>query len=162
VQAPLLSGLATLAARNEVALFRRRLLSVMGAVSAVALLGAAAMVVLGPWVVTLLYGPDYETTRSAILPLAIASALYMAASVLAQTLVSVRGYRGAFFGWLAGVVAFLAVLQFPAPLETRVGTAYLAACAVATLGLLIGLRARLRHPLSPEPEPETVAAPPSL
>jgi O-antigen/teichoic acid export membrane protein len=148
VQAPLLSGLAALAARNEVALFRQRLLAVMGAVSGVAALGAAAMVVLGPWLVTVVYGPGYETTRAAILPLAVASALYMVASALGQTLVSVRGYRGAFFGWLAGVVAFLAVVQVPASLETRVGTAFLAACAVATVGLLLGLRIRMRRPLS--------------
>ena len=148
IQATFLPGMAAFAAAGDTDGFRRRLTLISGVVGA---LGAAGLVVIlagGPWLVRLVYGPEYVTTRTDLWPLAAASVLFMLASVLAQTLVSVRSYRASVLGWAAGAAAFLLGLLLPLRLEQRVGLAFLAGSVVATIVLAIAIRLRLRRPLS--------------
>ena len=152
IQASFLPGMATLAAADDVAGFRRRLTVVTGGVAALGLIGLVVIVTVGPQLVRLLYGPDFVTTRSDLVPLAAASGLFMVGSAVGQALISVRGYRASVLGWAAGAATFAAVLLIPLRLELRVGYAFLAASAVAVAVLLLAMRQRLRHPLSPAPE----------
>ncbi|WNV74771.1 lipopolysaccharide biosynthesis protein [Geodermatophilus sp. DSM 44513] len=147
IQASFLPGMAALAAAGDTAGFRRRLELIVGAVTALGAAGLVVVLAVGPELVRLVYGPAYVTTRADLWPLAAASGLFMVASVLAQTLVSVRGYRASVLGWLAGTVAFLLGLLLPLRLEQRVGLAFLAGSVVAVLVLAVAMRVRLRAPL---------------
>jgi O-antigen/teichoic acid export membrane protein len=147
IQASFLPGMAALAAAGDTEGFRRRLNLIAGAVTALGVAGLLVIVAVGPWLVRLVYGSEYVTTRTDLWPLAAASGLFMLASVLAQTLVSVRGYRASVLGWLAGTAAFLLGLLVPLRLEQRVGLAFLAGSAVAVLVLAVAMRVRLRSPL---------------
>lgn len=148
VQASFLPGMASLAAAGDVAGFRRRLSFVTCGVAALGAAGLLVIVAIGPWLVRLLYGPDFITTRADLWPLAAASGLFMVGSVVGQALISVRGYRASVIGWTAGAVAFLLALLLPLRLELRVGYAFLAGSAVAVVFLVLAMRRRLRHPLS--------------
>ena len=148
IQASFLPGMAALAAAGDTEGFRRRLTLIAGAVTRLGVAGLLVIVAVGPWLVRLVYGSEYVTTRTDLWPLAAASGLFMLASVLAQTLVSVRGYRASVLGWLAGTAAFLGGLLVPLRLEQRVGLAFLAGSAVAVLVLAVAMRVRLRSPLA--------------
>jgi O-antigen/teichoic acid export membrane protein len=152
IQASFLPGMAALAAVDDRAGFRRRLELVTVGVTALGAAGLVVIVAIGPWLVRLVYGPDFVTVRADLWPLAAASGLYMVASVVGQALVSVRGYRSSVVGWACGAATFLAVLLLPLRLELRVGYAFLAASAVAAAALVVAVQLRLRHPLTPAPE----------
>jgi O-antigen/teichoic acid export membrane protein len=143
--------MASLAAAGDVAGYRRRLDVVTGGVAALGAAGLVVIVAIGPWLVRLLYGPDFVTTRADLWPLAAASGLFMVGSVVGQALISVRGYRASVLGWAAGAATFLLALLLPLRLELRVGYAFLAASAVAVVVLMVSMRWRLRHPLTAAP-----------
>ncbi len=159
IQASFLPGMAALAAAGDVAGFRRRLNLVTMGVAALGVAGLLVIVAIGPWLVRLLYGPDFVTTRTDLWPLAAASGLFMVGSAVGQALISVRGYRASVAGWLAGAATFVVVLLVPVRLELRVGYAFLAASAVAVVVLLVGMRLRLRHPLTAAPGDPVAALP---
>lgn len=158
IQAAFLPGLATLIAQGDLPAFRRRLLTVLGVVGALGLAGLIGFVAIGPWVVTLFYGPAYETTRLDIWPLAAGAGLFMLAATLAQALIALRSYLASVLGWVGGSVAFLVVLAVPMRLEQRVGLAFLAATLVAVAWAGLALHRRLAHGLSPQvPSPPGAA-----
>lgn len=147
VQAALLPGMARLAAVGDRAGFVRRLRAILVLVAGLGLAGVVAVAVAGPWLVRLAFGADFVTTRAVLLPLAVATTAYMAALVLAQVLIALRGYRAALLGWAAGSLVFVLAVLPPGPLEQRVGVAFVAA-AVASAGCLaVALARRLSHPL---------------
>ncbi|MCV2488581.1 hypothetical protein OF117_04325 [Geodermatophilus sp. YIM 151500] len=156
IQASFLPGMAALAAAGDTAGFRHRLNIVTLGVAGLGTAGLLVIVAVGPPLVRLVYGGEFDTTRADLWPLAAASGLFMVASAVGQALISVRGYRASVVGWTAGALTFLVVLLAPLRLELRVGYAFLAASAVATALLLLLMRARLRHPLTPA----DVATPP--
>jgi O-antigen/teichoic acid export membrane protein len=154
IQASFLPGLASLAARGDHVGFRRRVLQVAGLVSAIGLTGIAVLLAVGPWLVTVVYGADFVTTRATLWPLATAGALFMLASVLAQSLVSLRAYRVSAVGWVVGAVVFLGCVTVPLPLEARVGGAFLLGSLASTVALALALRRRL--------EPDRFTDPPAV
>jgi O-antigen/teichoic acid export membrane protein len=147
IQAAFLPGLAGLIAQGDRAGFARRLRSVLGAVTALAVAGLVVFVALGPWLVTLFYGPEYQTTRADIWPLAAGAGLFMIASALAQTLIALRSYLASVLGWVLGTASFLAAIMVPLRLEQRVGLAFLAATLVASIWSALATRHRLTRPL---------------
>jgi O-antigen/teichoic acid export membrane protein len=163
VQAAFLPGLAALVAHGDEAGFRRRLLMILGVVSALGATGLIAVATVGPWLVTLFYGADFQTTRADLIPLAVATWLFMIATVFAQTMVAVREYVPPLVGWALGTGAFFVALVAPLRLEQRIGLAFLVGTAVATLATGLALKARYATLFEPghrlgEPEP---APPPS-
>jgi O-antigen/teichoic acid export membrane protein len=151
IQASFLPGMAALAAAGDRAGFLRRLARITGVVAALGVAGLLVIAAVGPWLVRLVYGAEYVTTRGDLWPLAAASGLFMIGSTLAQALISIRAYRSAVAGWSAGTLAFLLVLLAPLRLEQRIGLAFLAASGIAVLVLALGMRLRLRHPLTAAP-----------
>ena len=151
IQATFLPGMAALAAAGDVAGFRRRLGLAIAGVAALGVGGLVVIVAVGPWLVRLLYGSEFVTTRTDLWPLAAASGLFMIGSVLAQALIAVRGYRASVLGWTSGAATFLLVLLLPLRLELRVGFAFLAASAVSVVVLAVAMRLRLRSPLTAAP-----------
>jgi O-antigen/teichoic acid export membrane protein len=152
IQASFLPGLATLVAQGDSVGFRRRLTSVLGVVTGLAVAGLLIFVVLGPWLVTLFYGAEYQTTRTDIWPLAAGAGLFMIASALAQTLIALRAYLAAVLGWVLGSVAFLVAIAVPLRLEQRVGLAFLVATAVAAAWSAVAMARRLTRPIGEEPD----------
>jgi O-antigen/teichoic acid export membrane protein len=147
VQAAFLPGLAALVARDDREGFRRRLRAVLTLVGALGVAGVLGFVSLGPWLVGLLYGPAYATTRLDIWPLAVGAALFMLAAALAQTLISLQAYGASVLGWALGTATFLGVVSVHLRLEQRVGLAFFAATLVAAVTAALALRRRLGRPL---------------
>jgi len=143
IQASFLPGLAALAALDDYDGFRRRVRTVVLLVGAVGLAGVAVLSAVGPWLVTLVYGAEFETTRGTLWPLATASGLFMIASALAQSLVSLRAYRTSAIGWAIGAVVFLGCLAVPLPLEARIGGAFMLASLASTVVLGLFLQHRI-------------------
>jgi O-antigen/teichoic acid export membrane protein len=163
VQAALLPGLTTLLAKNDLAGFRHRLTVVLGVVAALGLAGLGLFVAMGPWIVELFYGREYQTTRGDVWPLAAGAAAFMVAVTLAQTLIALRAYTAGVLGWALGSVAFLAVLGIDLRLEQRVGYAFLAATLIAAAFSAVAVRRRLRQAerstAVPAAEPVAVSQP---
>ena len=149
IQAALLPGLARLAAVDDRAAYRRRLRSILLLVSGLGLAGLLVVAAAGPWLVELVYGADFRSTRADLIPLALATAAYMLALVLSQALISLRAYRASLAGWAVGSLALMLALLVPvARLELRVGVAFLAGAAVGASWLAAAMIVRLRQPLA--------------
>jgi O-antigen/teichoic acid export membrane protein len=161
IQAAFLPGMAALIAQGDLVGFRRRLNGVLTVVGALGAAGTLGFVALGPWLVVLFYGPEYQTTRTDIWPLALGAGLFMVAAALAQTLIAMRAYAASVAGWVLGSVAFLGAIAVPLRLEQRVGLAFLAGTAVAAGTAWVALRRRLAQPLTVS-EPDLPIAPPAV
>lgn len=148
VQAALLPGLARLAALDDRASYRRRLWSILLLVSGLGLAGVLVVAAVGPWLVALVYGEQFQSTRAHLIPLALATAAYMLALVLSQALISLRCYRTSLAGWAVGSLVLVLTLLVPAELELRVGVAFLAGAAAGMGWLVVAMARRLRQPLS--------------
>jgi O-antigen/teichoic acid export membrane protein len=158
VQAGLLPGLASILARGDLAAFRKRLAGVLMIVGGLGLAGLVVFVLIGPWLVQVLYGSEFHTTRADLWPLAAGSAFFMLAVTFAQTLIALRSYVSAVLGWAIGSVALVAVLGISLRLEQRVGYAFLAATLCAAAFSAAATWRRLRRPVAlPALEPETEA-----
>ena len=144
VQAAFLPALARLAATGQAAAFARQLRQVLLLVTAVGGIFILTMAAIGPLLLRLLYGDEFIATRTMLVPLALAAALYMVAQVMAQTLIALRAYRAALVGWGAGSVVFMLTLLVPAELELRVGSAFLAGSLSALVVLSLLVRSRQR------------------
>jgi O-antigen/teichoic acid export membrane protein len=114
-------------------------------VSGVGGLFVLAMAAIGPLALRLLYGDEFVATRTELVPLAVAAALYMVAQVMAQTLIALRAYPAALIGWATGSAVFMLALLVPSQLELRVGAAFLAGSLVSLVTLVVFVRARERR-----------------
>lgn len=158
VQAAFLPGLAALVAQDDVTGFHRRLRAVLGVVAALGGAGFLGFVAIGPWLTQVFYGPEFVTTRGVLALLAGGAGLFMLASTLAQTLISLRAYVASVLGWIVGSAVFLIMLAVPATLEQRVGRAFFVATLTAAVLAWVALKARLQRPLTAGPPP----GPPAL
>lgn len=144
VQASLLPKLAGLAASGQLADFRsglRRLSVVVVGIGGAATLGAFA---LGPPVLRLLFGPEFDLLdRTDLGLLALASAAFMLAQALSQALIALRGHAKVALGWLVAVAVMAGVIAAGDDLLRRVELGLVAGALVGT-GTIWGLlRARM-------------------
>jgi O-antigen/teichoic acid export membrane protein len=159
IQAAFLPGLAALIARGDDIGFRRRLTRVVAAVGCLAVAGFVVFVAAGPELVRLFYGPEYQTTRTDIWPLAAGAGLFMIGTAFAQTLIALRSYLLSTLGWVVGSATFLVALLLPLRLEQRVGLAFLLATLAAAVCFAVALRHRLTQPLG-QARPAPATTPP--
>jgi O-antigen/teichoic acid export membrane protein len=130
IQPSLLPAMASHVAAGRKAAFT----SVLGKVLiAMCFLGVVTVVgtsALGPWGLTVLFGPDYVLPSSVFLLMGLSVGLYMVSGVLGQAILALGEHRFVAAGWLVGLVGL------------GLGTA-LADDAIlkATLGLLVGAAA---------------------
>jgi O-antigen/teichoic acid export membrane protein len=143
VQAALLPKLAALAAESRFGEFRDGLKRLLAVVVAIGVLGTAGALVMGPWVVDIMFGSE-GLGRGDLGYLAAGSALIMLGLTFAQALVALGGHARAAFGWIVGVVAFLAVTALPGEVLDRVGRGFLAGTAAAAILLAILCTATLK------------------
>jgi O-antigen/teichoic acid export membrane protein len=112
VQASLLPKLAGLAAEGRLTDFRtglRRLVSVVIAIGLAATIGGFA---LGPFVLRLFFGADFDRLGNADIGyLALASAAFMLAMALSQALIALHGHAKVAGGWMVAIIV-LALLTW--------------------------------------------------
>lgn len=149
VQAALLPKLSALAGAGRFADFRGRLRRLLAAVGLVGLAGVVGAFLLGPALIHLLFGPEYDIGRTDIALLALSSAAFMLAVALGQALIALSAQSMVGIGWFVGSVTFVVVTLLGDDLFLRVGAGMAAGSAMAALviGLLaeIRLHGRLHH-----------------
>ncbi len=145
VQASLLPKLSSLAADGRLEEFRHvlaRLLALVGALGAAAIVACALV---GHLVVEMAFGAGFAVGRRDMVLLAASSAVLMIVLALAQALIAQRCQGRMAFAWFAGLCAFPVVLAFGGDLFLRVELALLATVvtAMVAMSVLLGRRFRL-------------------
>jgi O-antigen/teichoic acid export membrane protein len=139
VQASLLPNLAVLHATGRQTEASSALARIALVVIALGIGMTVACAALGPVVVQLVFGPDFDLSSTDMALLAAGSALVMLGLALAQALVAGGRHGLAALGWLAGVVAFvLVVVVVDSGVLLRVELAY-ALGALAAAASMSGL-----------------------
>ncbi len=150
VQASLLPKLAGLVGAGRFHDFHaglRRLLTAVAGLGVVAVIGAF---LIGPLVVRILFGPDYDLGRRNLTMLAASAALYMLAITMSQAIIALHGHARVAIGWAVGVVLFIAVTAMGNDLLLRVEMGLVAGSAAAVLALWLLLRPLLRRGATPD------------
>jgi O-antigen/teichoic acid export membrane protein len=140
VQVSLLPKLAAMTTSNRIAELRLGLRRLIILVLAVGGAGAAVAYVVGAVALHVFFGPNFQVSRVDLGVLGAASGGVMAAIVYAQAMIAFREYARAKVGWVAGLVAFGAVLALPIATEDRVSFAFLAGSVVAAVAMWTLLR----------------------
>ena len=153
IQASLLPRLAELAARGDHRELLASLKRLLAIVTALGLAGTVGAFTVGPVVLPLLFGADFDLGRPDLTLLALGSGASMVAAVLAQALIALSAHARAALGWLGGVIAFVVVTVLVQDLLPRVELGFLAGSVAAAavmavlLGQVIGRPGRRRGPL---------------
>ena len=150
VQAALLPRLSRLAAVGELGEFRAGLKRLLMVVLVVGVVGTLGALVLGPFVIEVVYGADL--TGRTLAMLALGSACYMVALALAQAVIALKGHALVALGWFIGVVAFLLGTWLSSDdLFRRVEIGLLLSSIAAMAAFALALRYRWPAASSPTP-----------
>jgi O-antigen/teichoic acid export membrane protein len=151
VQAALLPKLARLAAMGALHDFVRGFRKLLMLVLVVGVAAVVGSFLLGPFVVKVFF--DSELGRRTLTLLALSSALYMVALALAQAIIALRGHAKVAIGWVAGMVAFVAVAAIPNDdLLLRVEVALVAGSLAALAVFAVVLRRLISTGVEPDAE----------
>lgn len=154
VQAALLPKLAGLAAAGRLADFRTGLRRLVVAVVLIAVVATAGAFAVGPMVLRLLFGPQFDLLGHRDLGLlAAASGIYMLALALSQALIALSGHARAAFGWLVSVVVLTAVIAAGSDLLLRVELGLLAGAVVGAIVMAVLLRSTMARGVPETAEP---------
>jgi O-antigen/teichoic acid export membrane protein len=140
VQAALLPKLSALAQEGRVEEFRTGFRQLISVVAAVAVLGTVAGFGIGPKVVTLMFGPDYDLGHRTLGLLAASTGAFMIAITLAQAVIALGGHTKVAMSWFAGVVVFLGLCAAGNDLFLRVELGLVGGCAVAAGAMGLSLK----------------------
>ncbi|MET0326862.1 MAG: hypothetical protein ABW219_16710 [Ilumatobacteraceae bacterium] len=150
VQAALLPRLSRLAAKGELGEFRSGLNRLLLVVLGVGVVGTLGALVLGPFMITLVYGAD-ELTGRTLAMLALGSAIYMGALALAQAVIALKGHAMVALGWVIGVVTFLLATWLSSDdLFTRVEIGLVLSSIASLVTFAICLRYKLATGVMPD------------
>lgn len=151
VQAALLPRLSQLAARNEIAEFRRGFKKLLVLVLVVSAGGVVGSYTLGPFVIRKMY--DAELSGRTMAMLAVGSAAYMVALALAQAVIALRGHALVGLGWGAGMIAFVLTTWLSSDdLFRRIEFGLVASSVAALISFAFFLRHKLRSGVIPSHE----------
>ena len=155
VQASLLPKLAGLAAEGRFTDFRtglRRLVAVVVAIGLAATVGAFA---LGPFVLNLLFGEEFDRLGNADIGyLALASAAFMLSMALSQALIALHGHAKVAGGWAVAIVVLGLVTWLSTDellLRVELGLVVGAGVSVAAMWILLTIQMRQGLPDTVEP-----------
>jgi O-antigen/teichoic acid export membrane protein len=143
VQTSILPHLTRLRAGGETDPFRRSVNLTLLAIAAFAACVALVMLAIGPWLMDLVFGGDFDYERGGLVLVSIGMGLYLAAATLNQALLAHGRAPQAAAAWLAcaiGFALFLLVVDFDDRV-LQVEIAFVGA-AGALGGLLYGLYRR--------------------
>lgn len=98
----------------------RPLARVAGAVTAVGAVGAGLAALLGPWLMTLLFGPDYHVGPGVLAALTLAAAALAVLTITGAATLALDGHRAFAAGWLLATLACAALMLTGLDLTGRV------------------------------------------
>ena len=156
MQAALLPGLSTAAATDDEAAFGGLLRRALGVVTALGVGGGVLTVLLGPWLVGVLFDAPEILGHGDFAWLAVATLAYLWAMVLGQALLARDRHRAQALAWTLGVAALAAATLAPLPVALRVELGYTVGSVVVTAVMIAQLRRRRAS--TPNP-PVAVALP---
>ncbi|MDX6326023.1 MAG: hypothetical protein QOK15_2377 [Nocardioidaceae bacterium] len=145
VQATLLPNVAELVAAGQLHVLRRALTRLTVACAGLIVVSTLGALVLGPWVVRLLFGERFVISGGTMAMLAGASGVYVLAAALSGAAIASGGHRLSAGAWLTGCAAFAAGTLLSSDLFLRVELGYLIGSCAAALVLLVGLPLHLRR-----------------
>jgi O-antigen/teichoic acid export membrane protein len=147
LQASLLPGLAGAIAAGDPARFRQLAIRGCGIVTALGLAGGIPAVILGPWLIRVLFAARPVLSYADFAWLASGTLFYMLAMVLGQGAMALSRHRDQLLAWLAGAAVLVVITLGPGEVKTRVVVAYaLSSLTVAVvLALVLFLRAPRQH-----------------
>lgn len=134
LQAPLLPLLAAAAVRGDFREVRRKTGFLIGACLAAGVLGVAAVVAAGPWLLKSYLHTPASLSRPFLAALALSTAFLMTAFVLQSAQVALNRHRVVFASWLAGLVVMALVFALPlSPLGAAAWAGILGPLAVTVI-----------------------------
>jgi O-antigen/teichoic acid export membrane protein len=143
VQAVLLPSLTRTLAKGAHGRFHRQLHRVLWLTAGLGVSGVIGALVLGPEVLRLLFGPEFDLARVDLAALALGTAVYMLALVLQPAVIALDRHRANALAWVIGLAVFLVALVLPLGVFVRVELALaLGSLTVVTLLALPVLRHR--------------------
>jgi len=143
VQTSILPHLTQLGARGESDPFRRSVNVTLTAITVFAALVALAMLAVGPTVMDVVFGGEFDYDRLGLVLISVGMGLYLAAATLNQALLARGQARAACGAWLAAAGGFVAFLLLPGfdDRVLQVETGYVGG-ALVLCGLLYALYRR--------------------
>jgi O-antigen/teichoic acid export membrane protein len=160
VAVPLQSALIPLLTRMDAdgdgSALRRVVVRLLLGISALSVAGAAVGLLLGPWLVGLLFGARYALPGTDIAVLAVGIALHLGLLVASQALVATARHRAVAVVWLSGLAAGAASFALLPDLALRAAAGFTVGSGVALLvAALLLLRARPGPPAPDVSVPST-------
>ncbi|MDG2428064.1 MAG: hypothetical protein P8M16_06510 [Acidimicrobiales bacterium] len=137
---PRLSALVGAGRFDELIQVFRRLLGLVVAIGAVAVVGCALV---GTWIVEIAFGADFAVARRDMVLLAASSAVLMVALSFAQALIACQAPGRMAAAWVLGLAAFPVVVAFGDDLFLRVEMALLVTVSVVAAAMAVLLTKRL-------------------
>jgi O-antigen/teichoic acid export membrane protein len=120
VQAVLLPSLTRNLAEGAHGRFHRQLRLVLCVTAALGAIGVVGAFAIGPEVLRLLFGPEFDLQRTDLAALSLGTAIYMLALVLQPAVIALDRHRVNAVAWVAGLGVFLACLSVPLGTFARV------------------------------------------
>jgi O-antigen/teichoic acid export membrane protein len=143
VQPSFLRVLAEHAGRGDRAAYLRVLRALLAGLTILVGAAAVAATVLGPPAISWLFDFDERLGSATYLLLTVAVGLFLAATVLAQSLLALGRHRAVLWGWLVGVAGLVAATSWPGDAVDRATSGLLGGALLATLALVLLLRRAL-------------------
>jgi O-antigen/teichoic acid export membrane protein len=151
LQASLLPGLSNAIAHGDRAAFRALLTRALGLVALLGLGGGIPAVILGPWLVPVLFGVARVLDRLDFLWFAAGTVAYMAALVYGQAVQALGRHRYQTLAWIIGTIALILITVGPGGVKVRVEVAYAIGSVVTALVMALAT-------LLAKPSPNAVVA----
>lgn len=133
-------GVAIAHVVNNRAVGLRALWPAIRLVVLVAALGAVLAFVAGPWLLTLLYGPDYLVGPWTMAGLVLAAGMLALITLTGAVSLALDRHRAYSGGWIAATLVAIAVLLLPFDIELRAVLALVIGPAVGLVVHLVALR----------------------
>jgi O-antigen/teichoic acid export membrane protein len=142
--ASLLPNITRMQAGDQLTEIRRGVTRMSVILLAVGTLIVAGAVAVGPQALELLFGGEFDATRTALALLAVGVGCYLASATMTQALLAVDSGARAASAWAGAAVLFVVLfLVIPGAELNRVAVAFAASMVVCLVGVAAGLAARL-------------------
>jgi O-antigen/teichoic acid export membrane protein len=146
LQASLLPGLAAAIAADDQARFRQLMARGCAIVTLLGLAGGVPAVVLGPWLIRVLFAARPVLGYADFAWLAAGTLFYMLAMVLGQGAMALSRHRDQLLAWVAGAVVLTVITLAPGQVTLRVVAAYTLSSLTVVLALVLVLFLRAPRP----------------
>ncbi|MFW0786614.1 polysaccharide biosynthesis protein [Gordonia sp. CPCC 206044] len=127
---------------------RHRLMTALqapvAAVTAIGVVGAGAAWLIGPWLLTTVFGADYRLSGSALAGLTLGATAVALLTITGAAAVATAAHRWYAAGWWVATIASILLLLLPLDVQTRVVVALIGGPVVGMVVHLAGLAARSR------------------